>query len=279
MAVNLASRYDKKVIQPYVIGTSLTQAAGNRNYEFSGVKTVTVYTLTSQALADYTRTGTARFGTPTELQDTKQDFSVTKDRAFSITVDDGNNNEQMMVKETGKVIKMQLEQEYIPEVDTYRLSVMSAAAVSNGATASTAITTDNAYEMFLNGNGRLDDKKVPVKGRVCFVTAAYYNILKRDDSFVKASDMGQKMLITGQVGEVDGVAIVKVPSSYVPAGVKFLIAHPSATVFVDKTDKINTHINPPGIGGNLIEGRFIYDAIVSDTRKDGLYVHKVAVSA
>ena len=68
MAVNLAKKYAKEIDQLYTLG-SLTKAAFGMKYDFIGVKTVAVYTLTSQALVDYTRTGANRYGSPAELQD------------------------------------------------------------------------------------------------------------------------------------------------------------------------------------------------------------------
>ncbi len=62
MAVNLAKKYSKQIEQIYTLG-SLTKAGFSAKYDFIGVKTAAVYTLTSQALDDYTRTGANRFGT------------------------------------------------------------------------------------------------------------------------------------------------------------------------------------------------------------------------
>lgn len=275
MAVNLASKYDSKVVAPYTLG-ALSDKGGNKDYEWSGVKTVTVYSLTSQALTDYTRTGTARYGTPAELQDTKQDMTITKDRSFPIIIDKGNNTEQMMIKEAGKVLKMQMDEQYIPELDTYRFKVMGDAAVANSHTATTAVTASNAYLMFLNAQEALDEDKVPGTGRIAYCTPKYVNFIKQDASFTKACDIAQNALIKGQVGEIDGVKIVKVPSSYLPANYAFLLVHPSATVFCNKLDEYKIHMDPPGISGHLIEGRFIYDAFVLDQKKNGLYAHKIA---
>jgi N4-gp56 family major capsid protein len=275
MAINLATKYDTKLVAPYTLG-ALSDAGGNKDYEWAGVKTVTVVTLTSQALGDYTRTGTSRYGTPTELQDTKQDMTLTKDRSFSITVDAGNNNEQMMIKEAGKVLKMQMDEQYLPELDTYRFATQSAAAIAAGNTATTAVTASNAYLMLLNANANMDNGKVPMTGRIAYVTPAYYNFLKQDSTFVKASDIAQNMLIKGQVGEVDGVKIVKVPSSYLPASHAFILVHPSATVFCNKLKDFKIHNNPMGVNGNVIEGRFIYDCFPLTQKAKGLWAHKIA---
>jgi hypothetical protein len=132
--------------------------------------------------------------------------------------------------------------------------------------------------MLLNAGAKLDDAKVPATGRIAAVTPAFYNFIKQDGSFELNSDLAYTNLVKGQVGEVDGVKIIKVPTSYFPAGYSFILAHPSTTVFVNKLTDYKTNTNAPGINGTLIEGRIRYDAFVLDAKKNGLYAHKTTVS-
>jgi hypothetical protein len=88
--------------------------------------------------------------------------------------------------------------------------------------------------------------------------------------------MAQKMLINGQVGEVDGVKIVKIPSSYFPANTDFILTHPVATVAAEKLEDYKTHDNPVGINGWLVEGRKRYDAFVLANKKNAIVIHKNA---
>lgn len=275
MAVNLAKKYQKEINQVYSLG-SLTKAAFGQKYDFIGSQTAVVYSLTSQALADYARTGANRYGAPAELQDTVQELTVSKDRSFAITVDKGNYIQQNLVKTTGAVIKIQMDEQLFPELDTYAISVISAAALAKGNTATAAITASNAYEKFLDGMADLDDSKVPRKGRIAFVTPAFYKFIKLDDTFIKSSELGQKTLINGQVGEVDGCKIVMAPTSYFPANHAFVITHPTAGCAPMQLEDINTHENPPGISGSLIEGRFVYDAFITTAKANACYRHLIA---
>ena len=109
MAINKATTYSKKVVERFQ-QKSLTDKGLNKDYDWTGVATVTAYSIPTVPMGDYTRTGSSRYGTPTELQDTKQDMTLTKDRAFTLTVDRGNNNEQMMIKESGKVLARQIDE-------------------------------------------------------------------------------------------------------------------------------------------------------------------------
>lgn len=276
MAINLATKYSNKVDERFVIN-SLTENIGlNTDYDWEGVKTISVYSIDNATMNNYTRTGANRYGTPTELSDTKQDYTLSKDRSFSTTIDKGNNTEQMMVKSAGKFLSRQTNEVIIPEIDVYRLATWSAAAIANSHTATTAVTASNAYLMFLNAQEALDEDKVPAVGRICYVTPKYYNFIKQDSTFIKACDMGQKMLTKGDVGEVDGVRFIKAPSSYFPANHAFILIHPKCSVSPKKLDEYKVHQDPPGISGHLIEGRQIYDCFVLEQKKNALYAHKIA---
>jgi N4-gp56 family major capsid protein len=275
MAVNLASKYSNKVDERFKLG-SFTEAAVNRNYDWEGVNSITVYSIPTVAMNNYTMSGTARYGTAAELDNTTQTMTLTRDRSFTFTIDRKNNQDTQMVMESGKALARQIDEVIIPEIDTYRLAAMSAAGIAVGNTATVAVTAANAYTMLLNGGAALDEDKVPAGGRVAFVTPAYYNFLKLDNTFIKASEIAQNMLIKGQVGEVDGVKIVKVPSIYLPVSTAFIITNPMATVAPTKLEDYKTHDNPPGINGWLIEGRKRYDAFVLNNKANCIYVHKIA---
>lgn len=276
MAQNLAQKYSDKVDERF-IRQSFTEQAVNKDYSWVGVVTVQVYSVDVVANGDYSRTGSTRYGTAAELGTGLQALTLAKDRSFTFTIDKGNHTEEMMVTRANRALRRQLEEVMIPEIDTYRIGVMSAAAIANGHTATEATTASNAYAQLLAAGEALSEDNVPTSGRIAFVTPAFYSFLKLDNSFIRNSELGQKMLINGQVGEVDGVKIVMVPSSYFPANHAFVMCHPVATVSPKKLEDYKIHDNPPGINGKLVEGRCIYDAFVLDSKVDALYAHKIAV--
>ncbi|WP_206460422.1 N4-gp56 family major capsid protein [Anaerovorax sp. IOR16] len=270
MAINLAQKYSKKVVERYSL-KSRTDVGLNKDYDWAGVKTVTVYSVPTVALGDYERTGTSRYGTPTELQDTKQDLTLTKDRSVSITIDKGNDSEQMGIKEVGKVVARQTDEVFRPELDAYRIATWCATLNTTGTPV--ALSKDNIYTKFLTAQEYLDENKIPIDGRLCYLTPASYNFFKLDPNFVKASDMAQDMLKKGQLGEVDGTAMMKLPTTYFPANVGFLLIHPSCSCSPLKLEELKVHTNPPGINGKLIEMRYIYDCFVFDSKKDAICKH------
>ncbi len=273
MAVNYAAKYEKKVDERFKL-KSLTQSAVNTEYDWNGVDTIKVYSIPTVGMNDYVKTGTSRYGAAAELDNTVQTMLLTRDRSFTFTIDKASEQDTQGVMAAGKALARQVDEVIVPEIDVYRLSTMSAAAVANGHTDTAAVTKDNAYESILAGSEKLDDKKVPSGGRIIFVTPGFLNLIKLSQDFIRASELSQKMLINGQVGEIDGMKVVKVPSSYLPANTPFLIAHPVATVGAQKLEDYKIHDNPPGINGKLVEGRKRYDAFVLENKKNALYVHK-----
>jgi hypothetical protein len=113
MTVNLAKKYSPKVDERFKVGT-LTGGAVNNDYEWTGVSAVEVYSIPTVAMGDYARTGSSRYGTPSELQDTLQEMLLAKDRAFTFTIDKGNEMEQMGAKEAGKALRRQIDEVVIP---------------------------------------------------------------------------------------------------------------------------------------------------------------------
>ena len=254
----------------------MTDAAVNQDYDWIGVSAINVYGVDTVAMVDYTRTGADRYGVPAELGNTKQTLTLAKDRGATWTIDRRNAEETMMVMESGKSLARQIAEVVVPEIDIYRLAAIHTAAGTATHTATTAVTASNAYLMFLNQQANLDNDKIPVAGRICFCSPAFYNFIKQDPTFLKASDLGQKMLINGQVGDLDGVKLVRVPTSYLPANCAFIICHPSATVGPKVLETYKTHQDPPGISGWLVEMRVVYDCFVLTQKINATARHQIA---
>ncbi len=270
MAINLATKYMAQVDEEFD-SAALTTPGVNADYDMSGARTAFIYDIPTTPMRDYTRSGAARYGVPEELGDTVQEFTLERDRCFSFVIDKGNDADQMYAKNAGKALKRQMHYEVIPEIDTYRLTKMFEGA---GTTDATQATSANAYELFLNAQGVLGNARVPISGRVAFVTYNFYALLKLNPSFIGMGDAAQETRYSGQLGIVDGVPVIPVPDSYMPENAQFILAHRNATVAPVKLAEYKIHKDPPGINGALVEGRVFYDAIVLDSKKMGVYASK-----
>lgn len=270
MAINYASKYASKIDERFS-REALSGSAINQDFDFVGVKTINVYSVPTSPMHDYKKTGTNRYGEPEELENSIQELTMTQDRSFTFTIDRGNYTDTQMANSAGAALQRQLRDVTIPEVDTYRFAKICANA---GTTATGTITKDNAYDSFLDATVTLVDNKVPLAGAVGYVSSAFYKLIKLDSSFIKQSDIAQNIAIKGQVGMIDGIPIVVLPSSYMPAGVDFFVTNKIATTAPVKLSEYKIHDNPPGLNGWLIEGRLYHDAFVLENKKKAIYVHK-----
>ena len=275
--INLAQKYERKVDEAFK-KASFTAPLVNNDYNFDGVDTIKVYRIPTVALNNYSRTGTSRYGNPDELEDSVDTYKLTTDKSFTFTIDKGNNQDQLNVKDAGRALKREIDQVIVPAQDKQVLSVIGKAAHDNGQYGTGAITKVNAYEKFLDGQEVLDNKLVPTDGRIAVVNTSFYKAIKMDSSFTKTGDMATKLSYKGVVGEIDGVPVIKVPSSYLPTNCEFIITHPISTINPKKLTDYKIHRDPPGINGNLIEGRVRFDTFVLEGKKDAIYAHFTSYS-
>lgn len=280
MSQNLATKYSDKVDERYKL-KALTDSAVNQDYDWAGVSAVVIYNVATPTMNNYSRSGSTRYGTASDLGTTATTYTLSRDRSFTFVIDRGDWSESQYVTEAGKALARTIDEVVVPEIDKYRLGVFNhnCHVTAQHSTDFTAVTTSNAYNIFLQCNAILDDNKVPQVGRLAFLTAAYYNAIKRDSSFSKNADLAYTDLKNGQVGEVDGVALIKVPSSYMPYDTDLIIVHPSATVAPLKLEDYKIHDNPPGINGYLVEGRVIYDAFVLNAKTGAMAIHSTTPSS
>ena len=270
--INLATKYSQKVDERFSRESQAMLALSNE-YEFKGGKTVKVYSIPTVAMNDYSRSGSDRYGTPTDLSRNVQIMTVKRDRSFTFIIDKGDKIQSELVSDAGKALARQLREAVVPEFDTYVFKTLAEAATEAGGYAATALTKENAYAAFLDGMEYLGNNNVPDKGRVAFCTYRFANLLKQDPAFMKYSNLSQEMILKGVIGEVDGCKIVKVPSNRLPAGAAFIITHAIAATGPKQLEDYKIHDNPPGISGWLVEGRFIYDCFVLNEKVRAVYYH------
>lgn len=280
MAQNLASTYQDSIDEVFRL-SSVTDVIANKGIRlnYQGVNSVSIYGVATVAEGNYTRSGSNRFGSLAELDTTKQTFVLSQDKSFTYSIDRGNYEDSMMVTEAGSTLKRQIEVVCVPNTDIYRLTTLMAYAVANSQMATntgTTSTSSTAYTKFLDMQSKLDDLFVPAKGRIAFVTPAYASFLKLDANFTKPSDLVAKNLISGQIGEVDGVKIVKVPTSYLPAKSEVLLVHEEVLVAPSKFDTYRILKEVQGIDGWVVEGRRYYDAFIPTNRGKAIVGTKTA---
>ena len=185
-------------------------------------------------------------------------------------IDKGNSVDQCINK-AGRFMKIETEEAVIPAYDKYCLGRLCTLGGTIAGTAE-AIGKDNVIQRMSAARQTFVNGKVPVANRTWYVNTGVFNALVETDQFKNLEKLGVKAVAKGQVGEMFGAPVVEVPDEYLPKGVNFLLVHKRAACAPEKIGDNNLHIDPPGISGNLIEGRYYYDCFVYGHKAVGIYV-------
>ena len=138
------------------------------------------------------------------------------------------------------------------------------------------VSYTHLYDEIIKGTELLDDEDVPDTGRVLTVVPEVYRMMKKCPDLSLDCDVTEKQRLNGVIAMVDGMDVVKISKKRMPANAGFMICHPVATVAPTKLEDYRVHQDPPGISGELVEGRIVYDAFVLDNKRKAIYY--VAVS-
>jgi len=268
MAVNLAEKFVDKVAERFA-QKSFSGSLGSKAYNWDGVESIVVYSVDTVPYGNYTRSGTSRYGTPGELGDYIQTMRMTQDKAATWTIDKGNAKEQLNIKKANETVGRQQDERLHPLVDKYSFTQWAKDA-GLAITANAAITANTAMGWLQDATEKADDAAFPEDGRFCVCTNAYYKLLKQNPNFVYTEGLANKALVRGEMGTLDGWRIVRVPTSYLPTGVHALCMHNSAILNPVKIQDYKIHVDPPGINGNLVETRVLFDAFVLDAKAKGV---------
>ncbi len=278
MAINLASKFEDKTSDLLKLRKKSTDFV-NTDWSWDGVNAINVYTLTDPTIGSYDPTGGAnRYGNPTEVEDTIQTWTLSRDRSWTKVIDKKNFQDTQMIRKPGKYLAQATKNVLVPEIDTYVFqTIVTAGAVDGRDNIATdaATTATNAYSDFLLLTADITNNEGMEEGRVAAMTASYYNFLKQG-AYVLASDIGQGTRGSGDLGTVDNVKINLVPSSRMPTNCNLIVSHPSVCVSPEKLVDYTLHNNPPGISGDLLEYRHRYDAFVDTNKTKCIGIHMTA---
>lgn len=248
----------------------------NNDFDFDGAGTVKIYKVSTADMNDYGRNGAAdgnwsRYGKVADLDATTETMTLSKDRSFTFVIDKLDENETARQLSGATALARQIRNVVVPEVDMH---VYSKAAAGAGTVLETELTSTNIYEQILLASKTLDDELVPEEGRVLVVTPDVHRLMKLNKEIVMETEIGADMRKKGVISNLDGAAVVKVPAVRLPKDFSFMLTHPCATTAPTKLEDYNTHLNPPGINGTLVEGRIVYDAFVLENKKKAIYYVK-----
>jgi hypothetical protein len=268
--INLAEKYSKQIVEKFT-KNSYVMGRVNTDFDWDGVRALTVYTPVTQELNDYNRLASRdRFGVLKEMEDTIQRLVLDQDKSFNIGIDRGNYNDQQMTKRAGKMMNIQIAEQKVPAMDKHALGEWAKhAGLIETVTAS---TKTDVVEQIVNGGVAMDNALVPDEGRVCYIAASVYGKVRLSPEFIGCDTLAKQSLAKGTVGTISGMEVVKVPDAYLPKGVQFMITHKRTVLAPVKIKTCRILQQHPDLDGWALQGRFYCGAFVLAARKEGVYV-------
>ena len=272
MAINLVTKFTDHVDELFT-AESKKSLLTNNDYDWTGAHTIKVHKVNTVSMNDYDRAGTgkntSRFGVLGKVENELEEFTLRKDRSFTFVIDKMDKDETGGVLSGASALARQQREIIIPEVDTYTYGVMAANAGTK--VVDVTLTESNIYDEIIKGTELLDDEDVPDTGRVLTVVPEVYRMMKKCPDLSLDCDVTEKQRLNGVIAMVDGMDVVKISKKRMPANAGFMICHPVATVAPTKLEDYRVHQDPPGISGELVEGRIVYDAFVLDNKRKAIY--------
>lgn len=158
-------------------------------------------------------------------------------------------------------------------------------AKNGSVTTGNALTKSNVYDEVINARTALSKASLPLNGRYVIVTPEVYSLMLKDSNFVKASDLGQKIVETGAVGQIGGLNVyesvnlgsyeVEENSTTYTIEPQIVAGHPNCATRVEEW-AVGVHVQDLSgsgkyIGACAVQGRKVFTHKV--TNKDGIFVY------
>ena len=196
-------------------------AITNRNYEGEVQnKGNTVKIQTPVTIPVAARSGSITYTSPTS---TTQSLVIDQDYEWAFSTDD---LEQYQAN-------VDLLDTYVAEGVNSMLDQIDsdiAGLYTDGTAGSVSVTlaSDNVYEKIVDAGKNLDDNNVPSSGRVLFVSPAVKAKLLKTANFIHATNLGDSVIRTGQIGEIAGFSVFMSNNLTLATTRKCLYGHPAA---------------------------------------------------
>lgn len=279
--INLATKASPKVIEAFS-RESCTEGIFSQDYDWTGVRTVRVYSVDDLPLNDYNQVlvdGTSRFGALTEVGDTIQEMTVNQDKSFNGTIDKANNTSVLQIKAAGKVLKRQTRNVIIPYVDKFRLHTMATWTANSGADVplaktgdATAFNSSNIIKTIMEANALMSNQLVPDNNRVLYMGYTQAIEVKLASQVIGIDKLGEKAIVNGVMGKVDKCQVRLIPDSWMPANVKFMIVSKGCAIAPKKIETFRVINNSYLLDGSIVQGRLLHDCFVFNKKVKGILV-------
>lgn len=243
-AVNYATEYQSALSQafPYVLNFGdLYATPVNNRYKWVNAKTIEIPSISTTGRVNADRDTIAVASR--NYDNAWEPKTLSNQRKWSTLVHPMDVNQTKMVTSIQNITTVYNEEQKFPEMDAYLISKLftdwKAATMTPDAT---VLTVSNILQVFDNLMLNMDNKRVPVNGRILYVTHEVKKMLKEADGIQRQfSVQSNADMINRNVNRLDEVKIIGVPAELMKTLYNFTVGWAPATT----ADQINMFLVHP----------------------------------
>ena len=213
-ALNYAVHYQQALEQnfPYVLYFgALYSTPNNGRFKWINAKTIEIPSITTTGRVDSDRdtiqTASRNYDNSWEPK------TLTNQRKWSTLVHPADVDQTNQVASIQNITRVYNDEQKFPEMDAYCVSKIFNDWTELSMTAKeVTLTTENVLTTFDSLMERMDNKRVPMNGRVLYVTPSVKTLLKNADKIQRTIDAGSaNSALNRAVSRLDEVELVSVP--------------------------------------------------------------------
>lgn len=223
-ALNYAKEYSQALAQafPYALYFgALYNTPNNGRYKWTGAKTIEIPTISTTGRVDADRD---TIGNAARNYNNAWEPKVLENqRKWSTLIHPADIDQTNYVTSIANITQVYNEEQKFPEMDAYTVSKIYADWTGQSKTASTTVLTeDNVLAEFDALMEKMDEARVPVTGRILYVTPAINTLIKNAKQITRTINVESAgSTINRKVSRIDEVEIIAVPSTLMKTAYDF----------------------------------------------------------
>ncbi len=214
--LNYAKVYSEALAQAYphtLCFGALYAAENNTRYRFRGGKTIEIPVITTTGRVDSSRDTVG--DSARNYENAWETKELTRQRKWSTLIHPQDIDQTDYAATIANITAVFNGEHKFPEMDAYTVSKLYADWIGQGKTAEEiALTTENVLDTFDSLMAAMTEARVPVSGRILYVTPSVMKLLKSSSAMSRCLDVKSSCgEIHRTVTMLDGVSVVEVPAS------------------------------------------------------------------
>jgi len=287
--LNYAEAYGNTLAQafPYVLNFgALYESKNNSRFRISGGKTVELPVISTSGRVDADRDSITE--SQRNYENAWETKTLSHQRQWSTLVHPQDIDQTNYAASIANITRVFNDEHKFPEMDAYTVSTIYKDWTAEGKTPTYAkVSADNLLSVFDGLMQAMTEARIPVDGRILYVTPAVMNALKNIDGITRSFNVktasGQ---INRNVTTLDGVTVVEVPSVLMRTAYDFsdgwavaegakqidmLLIHPDSVI--TPVSYQFARLDPPSA---VTSGKYLYyeesfeDVFILNNRADGI---------